>query len=290
MASVIMVGCAFDTLDPLTAGVEYNTVSKQITADRVYTSGRYFLGLGRAFLEFPMNFQVIEYSTAADADEPPLIARSIKGQIVIECSLQYTLQLDRLVTVYRNYELQYHEKFVKIAQNAIKNKASEFDPDQFYQQRILVGQEMEREVRTALLRENAIVHDFQLRKVELPQQNEQKIIDKIVAVQKVKTAGHVQDQERIKGQTTVVTALETQKIQIFQANQTRAATIITQTAAAQGKAVQLGSQSKAYAVLQQGLGLSVAELLRYIWLGNLRSNMAGSTLAVGFKSATLSAK
>jgi len=39
-------------------------VSKSINKDQVYTSGRYFLGLGKAFLEFPRSEQTIDFSTS----------------------------------------------------------------------------------------------------------------------------------------------------------------------------------------------------------------------------------
>lgn len=84
LATVIMVGCSFDTLDPLTAGIEFNSINKQIGSERAFTSGRYYLGLGREFLEFPMQHQLIEYSEAEGADEPPLTARSDNVQLTLE--------------------------------------------------------------------------------------------------------------------------------------------------------------------------------------------------------------
>lgn len=287
MASIIMVGCSFDTLDPLTAGIEFNSVSKKIATDRVYTSGRYFLGLGKEFLEFPMNFQNIEYSQAPDADRPPLVARSSKGQISLECSLQYTLKLDRLVTIYSLYERNYHQKFVEIAQNAIKNRASEVLPEDFYERRRDVSLAIERELRTALLRENAIIHDFQLRSVTLPAQNEQKIIDSVVAVQRAATATNSQQQNLIRAQETVITAAEDQQRRFFQSNKTREATILTQTAAAQGKALELDAQSSVFTELKERLGFSSSQLLRYVWLKTLRDLPHGAAVTVGFDAATI---
>lgn len=287
LASIIMVGCAFSTLGPLDAGIEMNTATKSIDATRVYTSGRYFLGLGRAFLQFPRNFQTIEYSSSADADEPPLTARTNAGQITLDCSLQYTLVLENLVDIYQTYELTYHSKFVKIAQNRIKLIASTFEPQAFYTQRKEVTKQMFAALVKDLATENVVVHDFQLRKVTLPSANENKIIDKLIAAERQRTAQNQQQENEIVAQTTVISGEQDRLIRIFTANKMREATIVTQNSVAQAKAISLSSQTKVFNVLKSDLGLSSPQLMKYLWLKQLRDVPSTATMAIGFKDATV---
>mmetsp|Transcript_17201 Transcript_17201/g.40349 ORF Transcript_17201/g.40349 Transcript_17201/m.40349 type:complete len:314 (+) Transcript_17201:160-1101(+) len=289
MATVIMVGCSFDTLDPLTAGIEFNSINKQIGTERAYTAGRYYLGLGREFLEFPMDFQLIEYSSASDADEPPLTARSDNVQLTLECSLQYTLMLDKLVTIYEKYQTGYHEKFVKIALSAIKNTAVGFAPADFYENRLEVGLALERAVRAALFRENAIVHDFQLRRVSLPLANEVAIIGKSISLQSQKTASHQFLTNRINADRDVIAGTEDALARVFQANRTREATVLVQQALARGTELKVSAQSSAYEYIKTELSFDTPELMRLLWLKGLRNIDPAAQVAVGFDVASVRA-
>lgn len=60
-------GVSFSVLTPLEYGIAYNTVSKGIDAGRVYTSGRYYLGVGRGFLTFPATRQSIVFKSGTRA-------------------------------------------------------------------------------------------------------------------------------------------------------------------------------------------------------------------------------
>lgn len=54
---------------------------------------------------------------AADADEPALVME--QSQVTIECSMQYTLKLDKLTDIYAAYELRYHDKMVKVRSRTV---------------------------------------------------------------------------------------------------------------------------------------------------------------------------
>lgn len=281
-----MIGCSFDTLDPLTAGIEFNTVSKSINKDQVFTSGRYFVGLGKAFLEFPRSYQNIDFSSAPDADEPPLVME--RSQVSIDCSLQYTLILRNLTSIYAAHELRYHDKMVKEATNAIKNVASDYEPTKFYQDRRNLAMEMKEAVTTALRRENAIVHDFQLRKVSLKPQNDIDVIRKVVLAEEQRTALNIRQKEDIIAATTVIAGIQDQLISIFQSEKQRNATIILENANAKAKEINLKSQTNAYEVLRASLGFSRDELLQYLWIQQLRNMPASSNVFIGFDDVVVS--
>lgn len=71
----------------------------------------------------------------------------------------------------------------QIAQSEIKLEASEYEPNQFYEDRVKMGQAMLARLKTRFAVENVVVHNFQLRKVTLPAANEETIIKKLVAAE-----------------------------------------------------------------------------------------------------------
>ena len=63
-------------------------------------------------VDTPSPFQNIDFSNDPDADEPALVME--RSQVTIDCSMQYTLKLDKLTNIYSAYELNYHDKMVKV--------------------------------------------------------------------------------------------------------------------------------------------------------------------------------
>jgi len=164
-------------------------------------------------------------------------------------------------------------------------------------------------VSTALDRENAVLTDFQLRKVGLKAQNELDVIRKIVLAEAQRTALNVQVENEIIAQTTVrarsfcwwlgswvanylsfhqvIAGEEDRLIAIFQSEKQRNATVIEETAQAQAKATTIDSQSTSFSVLRQALGMSQDELLKYMWIKRLRELPADTKLLVGFSDAAI---
>lgn len=198
--------------------------------------------------------------------------------------------LDKLVIIYNKYQTAYHEKFVKIALSAIKNTAVNWKPADFYEKRLEVGLAMERAVRAALFRENAIVHDFQLRRVSLPLANEVAIIGKSISLQSQKTASHQFLTNRINADREVIAGREDALARVFQANRTREASVLVQQALAKGTQLKVDSQSEAFGRLKADLGLNTGELMRLLWIKGIREIDEDSTLAIGFDGISVRAR
>ena len=177
---------------------------------------------------------------------------------------------------------------VQEATNAIKNAASDYDAAVFYQERRRIAAEMQAAVTTALDREHAILHDFQLRKVTLRPQNDADVIRKIVVAEAQRTALNVQQQNQIQAEATVIAGEQDRLIEIFQSQLQRNATIILENANAQAKRIQLNAQTNAYAIMKSTVGLSEAELLKYLWVQRLRGLPEDTKLLVGFDDAVIS--
>lgn len=68
IAFIITISCiiaSVSVLDLLYVGLDRSEYSKSFDNSRLYSPGRYFLGLGRNFVEFPSTTQVLVFSDTA---------------------------------------------------------------------------------------------------------------------------------------------------------------------------------------------------------------------------------
>ncbi|KAA0151695.1 hypothetical protein FNF27_02493 [Cafeteria roenbergensis] len=287
--TVALVGCSFSTLEWTQAGVGYNTFDRSIDSTRVYLGGRYFLGLARSFYVFPTTYQTIEFSRNADADSAALVAQTPDGAVTFDVSLQYQLDLTKLVEVYRAFELNYHDRFVRIAQAALQNAAvSVSDVSLFYTSRVQIQNDLLLPaVRAALGEQHALVQDLQLRRVTLPSKTEQEVVAKLVRKQEEVTAIKRQQQATIASRTDVLVADVRKDIELYQSNRTAEARILLETATAEAVALTLDQQSVSFNSLRNGVGLSGADVVRLRFLDEISLASSQTTLLIGFDDETI---
>jgi len=99
IVGVGLYGGSFKTLGPNDAGLMYNTITKQVTLTKIYTPGRYFLGLGRDFIKFPTGLQTIEWAGGAStglkcSDGCLMSVSTVDGlSMYLEVSFQFRLDI-----------------------------------------------------------------------------------------------------------------------------------------------------------------------------------------------------
>lgn len=283
----MQVGVSFSVLDPTEIGIAQNTIQRGIDSSKIYTSGRWFLGLGKTFIRYPTTRQNIYFGSSSDssgsASGGPLVVRTPGGQVTVEASLQYSLIPSRVVDLYGAFQQNYHARLVTAASSAIQTAMQGADLQQFYTNRTLVQNLTFTALQNAFNGLYATCHDFQLRRVTLPATNEQQVVNKIVTEQRAKTAQNVQEQQNVDAATTVIVGEISQTIAVLEANRTQEAAVIVNQAVSTAKALRIDSESGAYTSFQQALGFNNTELLRYIYYKNLKATGASaSKLAVGF--------
>lgn len=271
------------------AAAAFNTIDKTIDGERVYLGGRYYIGLAKGFHIFPTTYQTIEFSTGPDADSPPLIAQTPDGAVTFDVSLQYQLDLSSLIDVYRSFELNYHGRFVRIAQAALQNAAvSVTNVARFYTDRIAIqDQVLLPSVRAQLGIVHARVLQLQLRRVRLPAKTEQEVIAKLVRKQEEETAQRQQEQGTIASRTDVLVASVRKDIELYQSNRTAQARILLETATAQAVSLSLDQQSVSFNSLRTGVGLTGADVVRLRFLEEVEKADPKSKLLIGFDDSTI---
>ena len=281
LISGILVGCSFRRLDPTEMGVAYNTLSKTIEDDRVYTSGRYWLGIARDFFRYPRTQQVIEFKAGGDA--APLITRSEEGQVTIECSLHLVLNMHEIVDLYRSFELNWKSQFVRFAANAIQNTASSIrSAETYYKDRQGVNDLFLQALRREFQGRFSTVVDFQLRKVSLPQSVESAIISRTVRREQERTETLRSQTEQINGRVSVLESEGSSNRSVIQQESDSKSQVILREATATANELRLDVTGRAYTALKERLGMESNDIMRYIYLKHLGDASRQETIAAAF--------
>jgi len=289
--SVGLFGGAFKTLTPVQCGLKINSITQQIsTTDPVFTSGRYFIGLGNTFLVYPTTLDNIDFSPATGSSSKSLRASTSEGQsVVLEISFQFRLKIGQLQPLYRRYANNYKGNFVTIAESAIKNLVSQrYNTIDYFTSRKQIGEVLHAALNVALGPEFAVVEHFQLRDVSVPASTDSQILLKLIKQQQVVTATVQQNSSLVRASTTVIQSQANQQVLVVNAEADKTATIVTETANAQAVGISVNATAQSYKILMDELGFTREELLQYLYYENIRLMAYPSALAVDVPAALFS--
>lgn len=285
---MMLLAASFARLDPLRAGLVKNTFTGTVELDQVYTSGRYFLGLGKAFVKYPATLQQLEFSDAG-GDAPALRVASqsatgdVQGTTILECSFQYRLMLDNLGKIYEQFQTRYAAKYISVAESTLKNVASQrFSVTDYFDNRIAVGEVFHAALNLAYNEQYAYVELFQLKTVQPPAATEQRVIDTLVTQEQQNLA----EQEKLANLVRNATANLLTSTNIIIENSIKAqasstAEIIRSEAKADYVKTVINAYGNAYAVMKDELAFSNADILTHMYYENIRAMVDPAKLVVG---------
>jgi hypothetical protein len=286
-----LVGGSFKIVEPVEYGLLQNTISKEIDSSKVYQSGRYWVGLARTFIIYPRPAQQMMFGAYAGADGPALsVTISGQGTVSMDVSLQFVLQNTQLVELYRDFGTNYRGRFSQSLASSVPlalQTAASVNVTDFYSNRGLISALAFQAARSTLLPYGAEVTSLQLLRVTLPTAVEASVVNTLVSNQQRVTAQAVQQQVQINADTTYIVGLVNQQIQVLVNSQVQNAAVILNSATSAAKAVEIDAAATAYNAFGQQLAFDNPALLRYIYLKNMRSLTANSTVMAQF--STLSA-
>jgi len=259
LLSVILFAVSFDTLSPHSFGIKYNNNLKSIDDKRVYSNGRYFLGLGLSFINFPLSASLIEFAKGAG-----LRMWTQEGQLVIvDMSLMYRLQREEVVNLYRRYKQDYHSRLEQITIRTVKKVSIQYTAEDFFRRRGTIGAHMRSELRIRLNQEFCTLEIFNLRRITIPEEFEAKVISKQIQEQIRQTRVYEKNTSLLRARKNIILgvtdanislainsarALQNEKIQIADARALR--DVSSQEAAS-------------YDFVQSLIGISGSKILQY---------------------------
>lgn len=302
-----MLGYSFDSLEPRQYGLRYDKITLHVEAGKVYSSGRYFVGLGRRFINFPRNSLYLEFSDSSTggARNGAVEAWTNDGQnIKLSVSFYYRLQKGGIEDLYFAYNEEGWKPVIEdIAAEAFREVSTQFTAEDFFTQRNRISEQMQTQLVARLdgaFKISADVLQFNFLEVEIPSQFEAAVESRVIVSQEVQTIAGPQRQTALTGaEIQWISANATRARRIIFAEAQRQAAVTRARASAGALSTYSDARGKALAELAETLGWSnstaplpredtVARLLRYQWYKVVQQGGSAATdLLVNYPKAVL---
>lgn len=261
----LLIFFGFSSLEATELGLNYSWISKTISP-RIHENGLYFIGIGHSFIKFPKTVQTIEFSLEKHSNRGPIESRTSDGlEVSIEISFQYTLQPDKLYSLYNTYGSKYSLVFQNIAINLLTEEATKYTAYNFFMDRGKIKDDFQFALDKAFNQFCfADIQFLQLRSVDLPNLFEQSIQESEVKKQDIQKAQAEQNKVKIEVDTKIKSA-EYQKDVTVNMAQGEAEAILKQNSANVDAFTKMtNTQTLAYAKMKSELGLNNENLLNLL--------------------------
>lgn len=290
------------TVDPLSVGLKMNGFTSRVDTTQVYMPGFYWIGIGRSFITFPTTQVTITFSDRPGvvADAPPIATRTGEdhgdvesgGQaITLSVSLQYTLpkhatKAYSIGKIYKDYGLQYHQRYTLVARNVISDVAQTFAPYDFWTKRTEVADAMLLALKEDLLAEGGVtVNQLQILEIDFPQQYEDMITQIQLQVQAHTTKEYSQRVIATLNNLDVMKQANEGKAAVISANADARSTMIRNEAKAKGQVMLQAAKANATKLVATELGLTNTQVVQFMKMKAI-SNHPGKGTTISTEDPT----
>ena len=277
-------------------GLSKNSITKALDKNRVYTAGRYLLGVGYKFtIRFPATYQHVEFSKASEASADVVMAQTNGdgGTVYMECAFQYKLKPEKIngespLGLYQYYgEKSYQRKIANLAKSSMVNSVKLVKVQDFYTQREFVKSTVLNGLIAQFKNDGDYIEitGFQLGFTKFPITTESNIIKSSKENQKKEMTMKVREAKLVETQSFKIDGNATAQITELKAMVDSEARIVRNLATSGAKKIALEAQQVANLELRDRLSFDNKELMRYLWLKTL--NTTGETDTVVSPSTIL---
>lgn len=142
LLSTILVGVSIKDIDPHSAGILINTVTKKIEQGKVYLPGKYSAGVTSKFITYPTSYNWINYAVGGDSGIIQA-KTSNPSNIYLEISILYRIREESLHDVYKKWPTQnFQRDFILFAKDAIQKVPENFTNNDFFTKREEISRAM----------------------------------------------------------------------------------------------------------------------------------------------------
>lgn len=208
--------------------------------------GRWWTGLGKQFITFPKEVQMLKFNDETDADMPSIQSKTRDGADVdMGISFQYRLKRDpdSLSRLYLKFgvndfgEPDYSRFIQRYARQVTRDVLSEFKVTELWESRHEVGAQLQASLAAELERRHCELVGFQLLNLDIPPDLKEAIVTTTVAFQGIEKAEFELAQEEVQARTRRLVAEQSSTITVLNANGTAATFLLDTEAAALSLAI-----------------------------------------------------
>ena len=152
ITSMILFGLAYSTVDVGNFAILQNRFSKNFDND-VYYSGRYYTGIAKNFITYPMMFQLIIFGTGNGATGAPITSNTASGSsISIACIAQYVIRPENILQLYVKWpQLDRLRSDLSLSvKQIVQSTINQYTPTDFRSKRSAINTQMSYQIGTAM--------------------------------------------------------------------------------------------------------------------------------------------
>ncbi|CEM32266.1 unnamed protein product [Vitrella brassicaformis CCMP3155] len=294
ITSIVLFSISWGVVEPRQYGIVYDNTYKKILTDRIKDSGRYLVGLGRSFIHYPRGHVTIEFKNG-DSNSPQLACWSGNGQnVFLDLSLQISLRREELPRLYLQWGEHWLNWVVGWTQRIIKDTTTLFEALDFFEQRETIAATLLLNIKSQLEGTGYfIVHELQLREIDLQDPFEDAILDKILTLQSQRTEANNREVALIQAEIEKIGADAAAFAQVVLANATSFGDYLVKVREAEVQKNVTETKAQKYQELTESFGWNdepdkLRILHYYIWSNLVKANEAKSSRSVvGIDNAVL---
>lgn len=281
LVSLIMLGASFDKVSPVQMAVSISSLSPDYAKADLITSGLHYKGLFQKYIKYPADLIFLEF--------PSLSVATVGGQqMKLNIAFQVRLMTSDLITLASRYQENYKPKFQNVAETTIKNYVSKrYSTDDYFENRQTIAKALQLALNLALREQYCIVEGLQLMGITAPDAIDKKILDKLLEEQKVRKTEELSAAILVRAETESIQGQYIAEANVAKSNAASKAKIIEETAKANAVEVRLDARSQAYQILQTELGYNNQELLKWMFIEQVRNLDGDSQVAVNIDKGLL---
>lgn len=189
---IILLACSFAKVDMTEVGLLYSHASRKIDRTKLYTAGRYYVGVGGEFITYPITQQELIL--------PTFESRTLDGlKISLEVSINYKVDKDRdkVVAIFDHFGYHYDGYLTRLAMNICRDASANFTAFQYSQNRSLVSEKMESDISDDMGEMGFTLESVQLLNVEFPSNFTNTLQETLLLQQQVVQAEMNKDAEEV---------------------------------------------------------------------------------------------
>jgi len=160
---IILVAVSFSKVDPTDVALLYSHASRKIDREKIYSGGRYYVGVGGEFIKYPLTLQEMAL--------PIFESRTADGlKILLEVSLNFKIVKDqkKILALYDHFGPKYDGYIARLAMNIVRDASANFNAFAYSFNRSAVSTEMERQIGDDMADIGFTLESVQLLNIEFP--------------------------------------------------------------------------------------------------------------------------
>lgn len=160
---IVLISVSFAKVDMTEVALLYSHASRRIDRDKLYSAGRYYVGVGGEFITFPL--------TQKEMELPIFESRTADGlKIELQVSLNYKIEdnKDKILAIYDHFGINYDGFLSRLAMNIIRDAAATFVAFDYSTNRSQVSLKMESDIRDDMEAIGLRLESVQLLNINFP--------------------------------------------------------------------------------------------------------------------------